>query len=154
MNATLASAPERILRWMQRPLRPTSSKRVRKPLETGNQQANFNQSAFSVDDPTPKVIQASAGVSSGVRSHANPLLAGVYGLLGQAPSIAELTQRTHRHHCPHCRNRNFRRSRPRSVEWVLCIARVIPYRCYSCNRRFFGLALDSNPFTEQCSYWA
>jgi transposase-like protein len=80
-------------------------------------------------------------------------MAKVYTLLYQVPSLSEIARSTHRHHCPHCRNHNFRRSRPRSVEWVLCIARVIPYRCYSCNRRFFGLALDSNPFTEQASYW-
>jgi|HubBroStandDraft_1064217.scaffolds.fasta_scaffold06484_2 hypothetical protein len=60
----------------------------------------------------------------------------------QGRSATELVDLARRHECPQCHGIKFRRSRPRSVEWVLCLARVFPYRCYSCNRRFFGLSLD------------
>lgn len=63
----------------------------------------------------------------------------------QGRSAAELVDLARRHECPQCHGVKFRRSRPRSVEWVLCLARVFPYRCYSCNRRFFGLSLDRDP---------
>jgi hypothetical protein len=63
----------------------------------------------------------------------------------QGRSATELVDLARRHECPQCHGIKFRRSRPRSVEWVLCLARVFPYRCYSCNRRFFGLSLDRNP---------
>jgi hypothetical protein len=63
----------------------------------------------------------------------------------QGRSATEWVEMAHRHECPQCHGIKFRRSRPRSVEWVLSLARVFPYRCYSCNRRFFGLSLDRNP---------
>ena len=63
----------------------------------------------------------------------------------QGRSTTELVELARRHECPQCHGIKFRRSRPRSVEWVLCLARVFPYRCYSCNRRFFGLSLDRDP---------
>jgi hypothetical protein len=63
----------------------------------------------------------------------------------QGRSATELVDLARRHECPQCHGIKFRRSRPRSVEWVLCLARVFPYRCYSCNRRFFGLSLDRDP---------
>ncbi len=63
----------------------------------------------------------------------------------QGRSATELVELARRHECPQCHGIKFRRSRPRSVEWVLCLARVVPYRCYSCNRRFFGLSLDRDP---------
>lgn len=62
--------------------------------------------------------------------------------------IAEMVERTRRHRCPYCHGHEFRRSRPRSVEGLLCLVRVIPYRCLECNRRFFGLELEFNPFAE------
>lgn len=61
------------------------------------------------------------------------------------PTAAELVDLARRHECPQCHGIKFRGSRPRNVEWVLCLACVFPYRCYSCNRRFFGLCLERDP---------
>jgi hypothetical protein len=60
-------------------------------------------------------------------------------------SVAEIVELARRHECPRCHGCKFRRSRPRSVEWLLCLARVVPYRCYSCNWRFFGLSVEPDP---------
>lgn len=64
-------------------------------------------------------------------------------------SKAELVERVRRHECPRCHGCKFRRSRPRSVEWLLCLARVVPYRCYSCNWRFFGLSVEPDPVGQE-----
>jgi hypothetical protein len=64
-------------------------------------------------------------------------------------SIAELVDLARRHECPRCHGAKFRRSRPRSVEWLICLARVVPYRCYSCNWRFFGLSVEHDPVGQE-----
>ena len=84
--------------------------------------------------PRPEsALKVSAATSPRTKWVRNPL-----------PSVSanELMDLARRHECPRCHGGKFRRSRPRSVEWLLSLVRVFPYRCYSCNWRFFGLSLE------------
>lgn len=140
--------------WMREPMRPISAPewiramrksarlmsmgptmvRMRNPLLRTAEVMEPARKSLEVKDP--KAMMARTAAQPTVEEMRQPLL---------PMSLAELVDLTRRHECPHCHGRGFRRSRPRSVEWLLSLVRVIPYRCYSCNHRFFGLSIERDP---------
>jgi hypothetical protein len=152
MNSRQWSIPDRVLRWMQQPMRPISVPHPRKRPNVPESAPSPERETVLPDDASLMDLTPSAvDLASQGMPRAAVWVTDVFGQWQhwQAPSMEQLIERTRRHRCPHCHGRDFRRSRPRSVEWFLCAVRVIPYRCYSCNRRFFGMALNSRLFPER-----
>lgn len=154
VNGGQLSASGRLIRWIQQPLQPISIRRFPKWLRAPIGPAYTRPRAIPAQ--TSPVVAVPNPPFVGVPEAGSPVSLPDASETRRAfhlPSFAQLIELTHRHRCPYCRRHQFRRSRPRSVEWVLCLARVVPYRCYCCNHRFFGLVLDSNPFAERESHW-
>ena len=153
MKVNQLSAPERFVRWMQEPIRPigagihgaaAAAAPARAPREAVTDE-NFAAKLPRQPEHTSPSVDPEPAPPEKLQEKLHPRWQ-------QWLSFAYLSQATRRHNCPHCHGHQFRRSHPRSVEWLLCLVRVIPYRCYCCNHRFFGLLLDSNPFAERFSH--
>lgn len=151
MNGSQLSIPGRVLRWMQQPMRPISASRPRKRPDVPQDAPLENETPLPSDACLMELAPSPADLAAQVMPRAAVWVTDVFGHWQhwQPPSMEQLIERTRRHRCPHCHGRDFRRSRPRSVECFLCAVRVIPYRCYSCNRRFFGMALHTRLFPER-----
>lgn len=154
MKASQLSA-SRFVRWMQEPIRPINMAthqsagvaRAVAPPPT----IMHGHEPFASESPRAVGADESGGPQQN-RESRSTLLPEKFRLYWDRASLANISHVTRRHSCPYCHGHQFRRSRPRSVEWVLCLVRVIPYRCYCCNHRFFGLLIDSNPFAERFSH--
>lgn len=148
MNGSQFWIPERVLRWVQQPMHLISVSRPRKKSNVPENAPLENEAVLTNDACHLELTRSAVDLVSRYMPRAAVWVADVFARW-QPPSMEQLIERTRRHRCPHCHGRDFRRSRPRSVEWFLCAVRVIPYRCYSCNRRFFGMALNTRLFPER-----
>lgn len=153
MKASQLSASEKFVRWMQEPIGAMSmgahqSAGVARAVAPP---ATAVQERFAPAPPRETDADQSS-VAEQNRESRTSALPDKFRLYWEWASLTNICQVTRRHSCPYCHGHQFRRSRPRSVEWLLCLLRVIPYRCYCCNHRFFGLLIDSNPFAERFSH--
>jgi len=139
----------RVFQWLQEPMRLGAGKRI--ITRSVSRPRTPPEPASKPEISTVPQISATTAVSAVQEETSPTLLMAETDQNYRLPSLADIVEITHRHRCPRCASERFRRSRPRSAEWLLCLVRVVPYRCYSCNQRFFGLALESNPFAERTS---
>jgi hypothetical protein len=157
-----------VMVWMRQPIRPGSVSgwvesmrksarslsrrsismgpivvRVRKPLRRAAEPIEPMRSSVAPIHATPK----SPAITRPAFEPMRPLRPKAEWIRNPLRGVhtTELVDLARRHECPRCHGCKFRRSRPRSVEWVLSLVRVVPYRCYSCNWRFFGLSLERDP---------